>query len=151
MNDLLERQALRALRQDRQPARDLWPGIAARLGPRATRRAGPWWFALAASLLLAMPAVLLWQGPPGTTTQDSTPAGLVRDADAMAIQYQAALAEVSAAPLPLPLRGIADDLERDAERLHRALEADPQALLVLHQLRRTYDQRLRLSQRAALG
>lgn len=152
MNELSQRQALRALRQERQPSRDLWPEIAGRLGPPASqRRHSRWWIAVAASLVLALPAPLLWQGPPNAPPQSPPAEGLVRDADAMAIQYRAALAELSAAPLPLSLRGLADDLERDAEHLHQTLEAHPQALVVLHQLRRTYDQRLRLSQRAALG
>jgi hypothetical protein len=49
------------------------------------------------------------------------------------------------------LRGVADQLDRDAERLREALHNQPESLALLHQLRRTYDQRLRLSQRLLLG
>lgn len=157
MNDFTERQALRALRRDIQPARDLWPEIARRLPPPARRARPRWWpLALAASLLLALP--LVWQrdvpqtGPetPAEAAQTEF-AGVVREADAMVMQYRAALAELSAAPLPSDLRPLAHSLERDVDALRRALEAQPESVELLHQLRRTFDRRLRLGQRVALG
>lgn len=152
MNELSLRQALRGLRDDRQPSYDLWPGIAARLQrPAPPRRQRSWMLALAACALLATPALLLWRGPLALPAPAHAADSLLRDADAMALEYRAALTELGAAPLPRPLRKAADDLDRDAERLHRALERHPQARVLLHQLRRTYDSRLRLSQRAALG
>jgi hypothetical protein len=54
-------------------------------------------------------------------------------------------------PLPSSLRGTADQLDSQADRLREALEAHPRSVELLHQLRYAYDQRLRLSQRIALG
>jgi len=46
------------LPQHIQPSRDLWPGIAARIGRRRTQP--PWAYALAASLLVAVGAGGMW-------------------------------------------------------------------------------------------
>src|SRR5690606_23062861 len=50
--------ALRDLRLEREPERDLWSGIEARIAPR--RRGSPWLGALAASGLVAALALQLW-------------------------------------------------------------------------------------------
>ena len=54
------RLALRGLRRDIEPARDLWPDIAARIGalPResAPRRRHPWLLSLATAASLAAPS-----------------------------------------------------------------------------------------------
>lgn len=144
--DLLRQ--LRALRTDAPPPRDLWPSLAQRLPPRRSRRRLlP--LALAATLLAALPALLLlMQGSPAAP--DAAP-GLAREADAMALHYRGALAELAPVPLPSDLRDLAEQLDREAETLRAALDADPQSLALLHQLRRVYDHRLHLSQRAALG
>lgn len=159
MNELELRQALRGLRQDRDPAHDLWPGIATRLPPAASPRRRPW-LPLALAAASALVAVLVTRLPapdsgltPNTAvaTAGAAPGPLLREADVMIVEYRAALAELSQAPLPLPLRPLADQLDDGARELRNALEHNPQSLDLLHQLRRTYDQRLRLSQRAALG
>lgn len=54
--------ALAALARERLPARDLWPGIEARLPPRR-RRAARWPYALAASVCVASLAGLLLRSP----------------------------------------------------------------------------------------
>jgi hypothetical protein len=148
MNELHLRQTLRALRVDRQPPHDLWPQIAPRLR-RQPRRWQPAAWALAASLLLAAGSGLLL-APPRQPDQAAATA-MLRHADAMTLQYRAALAELSVAPLPPELRGVAEQLDRDTERLREALHTQPHSLALLHQLRRTYDLRLRLSQRLLLG
>lgn len=147
MNELQLRQQLRALRVDCAPPQDLWPAIAPRLAPRRSRSR---WLplALAASLLLALPTLLLLAPP---ADAPASAAGITREADAMAIHYRAALAELSAAPLPAAMRELADQLDHDAEQLREALESNPRSVELLHQLRRTYDQRLRLNQRVLLG
>ena len=159
MNELELRQALRGLRQDRDPAQDLWPGIATRL-PTA---ASPWrrpWLPLALAAASALVAVLVTRLPApdsgptpnmAVATVGTPQAPLLREADVMIVEYRAALAELSQSPLPLPLRPLADQLDDGARELRDALEHNPQSLDLLLQLRRTYDQRLRLSQRAALG
>ncbi|MCK7592136.1 hypothetical protein [Pseudomarimonas salicorniae] len=149
MNDFTLRQSLRALRTERQPPHDLWQQIAPRL---PVRRRAPWLpLAMAASLLVALPALLVLMRPVAPAGPARFASEVVREADAMSVQYRAALAEVGHLPLPDALRGAADQLERQAEQLHIALESHPQSVELLHQLRRTYDHRLRLSQRVALG
>ncbi|MBN8717651.1 hypothetical protein [Thermomonas sp.] len=75
-DDTALRLALRGLRREIAPGRDLWPGIAARLPAQAAatppptrlpphRRGWPWPLALAASLALALG--LAWQLRPGTS------------------------------------------------------------------------------------
>lgn len=159
MNELELRQALRGLRQDRDPAHDLWPGIATRLPAVASPRRRPW-LPLALAAASALVAVLVTRLPApdsgltpnmAVATAAAAPGPLLREADVMIVEYRAALAELSQAPLPLPLRPLADQLDDGARELRDALEHNPQSLDLLHQLRRTYDQRLRLSQRAALG
>ena len=148
MNDFTLRQSLRALRTPQPPERDLWPEIAARLTARPRRRS---WLplALAASLLAAVPALWLLQdaGPAAVPPAEE----MAREADAMSLHYRAALAELSAVPLPPSLRDAAEQLDVQAEQLREALHAHPGSVALLQQLRRTYDQRLRLSQRVALG
>jgi hypothetical protein len=155
MNELELRQALRGLRQDREPRRDLWPGIAARLPAAAPRRRH--WLPLALAAASALLAVLVTRLPAPTDQAApampvaGAPTPLLREADMMIVEYRAALAELSLAPLPPTLRPLADQLDDGARDLRDALERHPQSLDLLQQLRRTYDQRLRLSQRAALG
>ena len=66
------RLALRGLRRDIEPARDLWPDIAARIGalPRqgASRRRPPWLLSLATAASLAAALGLAWQlrAPPAS-------------------------------------------------------------------------------------
>lgn len=158
MNELELRHALRGLRGEREPQRDLWPGIRRRL---PSRRRAPWLpLALAASVALVAVLVprLLDRAPPAdvaiaplAATVATPEPPLLREADVMIVQYRAALAELSQSPLPLPLRPLADELDEGARELRAALERNPGSLELLHQLRRTYDQRLRLGQRAALG
>ena len=101
------RRRLRGLPRDIEPSRDLWPGIAARLPPRAARaprRSRRPWFAgmaIAACLCVAVgvaytlrPAVPVDHGAapvslaaPGDARHDL----LVREADAMTLEYEAAL------------------------------------------------------------
>lgn len=174
-NDELElRRRLRQLPRERVPQRDLWAGIEARLEPaaaiprRSPRR--PWIvaaFAAAASLALAL-GVLLRPAPMqepaaplagATAAEGMRPdtgappqAALVRrEADAITIEYQSALALFAAAPLPPDLEAAASELDASAAQLRHALRAQPDATYLLDRLRHTYDQRLKLTQRAVLG
>jgi hypothetical protein len=72
-----------------------------------------------------------------------------READGMTRQYQAALQEMQAAPMPASLKPTIDELDRDAAMIRAALARDPDSLLLLEQLRRTYAHRLALAQRVA--
>ena len=159
---------LRGLRREQQPGNDLWPGIAARIAqapqpaettgnvvalrPRGAKalRLAP--FALAASLVLAVGVA--WQqrpdfGVPASGAQD----GLIeRQAQAMTREYEGALRELQAAGVPAAPAGAAlGELDRSAAQIRTALARDPNARFLLDQLRRTYEKRLELTQRATLS
>jgi len=161
---------LRALAQPAAADRDLWPGIEARLattiprsvpGPRrhATpprRRAG--WLALAASLLVAAGLARqhtatdtgqprLATGAPAPPSPPS-PAMLQRQADAMTLEYAAALREVQASHgAPLSPEAVAE-LDRSARTIRAALAEDPESRFLLDHLRRVYARQLDLTRRS---
>ncbi|HZH42600.1 MAG TPA: hypothetical protein VEY50_00725 [Lysobacter sp.] len=143
---------LRALRQPQEPTRDLWPGIAAQLGARPAVRNAPRWrggLALAATLVVALGAAVLWRAWPGATHAGADPTLVQREADVLTLQYQAALQELPADTPGTPMRHAFDDLDRNAALIRAALRRDPDSQLLLEQLRRTYTQRLALTQRLA--
>lgn len=153
------RLALRALRRDEPPARELWPDLAARLAQtpqhatttRAPRRVWLPALASAASLLLAVG--LAWHFRPAAAQDDS--ARLIqREAQAMTREYRAALYELErSAPPPPPTSPVTPalhELDRSAVQIRTALDRDPDARFLLERLRSTYAQRLALTQRASL-
>ena len=169
---------LRGLRGEHLPQRDLWPGIAARLAQRPASpvdadsvahdvvhdvahdvvplrrsralRLAP--FALAASLVLAIG--VSWQQRPDAAL---APAGaeatmIQRQAHALTREYEGALRELQAAGTPAaPAGATLEELDRSAEQIRTALARDPDARFLLDQLRRTYEKRLELTQRATLS
>ncbi len=165
---------LRGLRTDPLPSHDLWPGIAGRLGPRTAATAQPparvrrGWLAplaLAASLLLVA-TTLGWylpstgDTPPagtGVATAVAPAAGVPRAADpawayqrevaGLTRQYQAAFNALGTVPGDPSLQPAINDLDRNADMILDALAQQPDSRLLLDQLRRTYAQRLALSQR----
>lgn len=141
---------LRALRQDAEPARDLWPGIAARLDARPAIRPPRRWLqplVLAASLVVAVGSVG-WLVRDTGTAPVPAPSLVQREAEGLTRQYQAALQEIPA-PLPASLRPTVEQLDRDAALIRAALDRDPDSVRLLEQLRRTYAHRLALAQRLA--
>ncbi len=143
---------LRQLPRELDPPRDLWPGIAARLGERPAKRGG--WrlgLALAASLVLALGLAL------GMPASQPSGAAVVRgelvqrEAAGLTREYQAALAQFDGAPIPEPLAPALATLDQSAADIRSALDADPGAVFLLGQLRRTYARRLSLTQRAVIG
>lgn len=148
-DDLSLRRGLRALPRERDPAHDLWPGIAARLPPQRTRvrrRRLPLAFAAAAALALVAVFALRVAPPPAPEPRNDL---VQREADAISREYVAAFAQFG--PLPPPLQPAADELDRSAWAIQQALREQPDATFLLTRLRSTYDQRLRLSQRHALS
>ena len=111
MDDFELRRALRNLAAGRTPDRDLWPGIAARLGEplRATapvagaRTRWPLLLGMAASLLVAV--LLALPLLPGTPPQDSPPPALVAQEPAPALADPQA-SSPSPSPSPSPVRAI---------------------------------------------
>jgi hypothetical protein len=167
MNEFELRRQLRALDRERSPEQDLWPTIATRIAALPARRAPvPQWsrWAVAALLLVAVGAALRWMAPQPSPTADEAAVAiapeppstvtvrspLLREADALNLQYRAALAEF-AAPLPRELQPAATTLNASAAELRAALSEHPDNPYLLNQLRRTYDLRLRLNQLASLG
>lgn len=151
-DDLALRRALRGLAQEREPAHDLWTGIAARLpaqtqAPSRIRSRTPLLFALAASLLLV--AVLALQYAPVEPPPSPRNDLVQREADAISREYRSAFAQLG--PLPPPLQPAADELDRSAVAIEQALREQPDATYLLTRLRSTYELRLRLAQRHALG
>lgn len=139
---------LRAMRRDVPPSPDLWPGIAARLEPArppVARRAP--WYALAASVLLAVTAGTLVHprlaAEPDAITRREVQ-NLTREYDRALRQMPDAATDRAVAP------GLAE-LDRSAREIRHALDRDPDSRLLLEQLRRTYTLRLALSQRAIVG
>jgi len=153
------RMALRGLRQDIEPGRDLWPGIAARIEalPRqaapAARARGRWLWpvSMAASMLLA--AGLAWQmrpaSPESSTRQaQAVPSLVQREADAMTAQYRSALREFEVGTVHASWQPGLEALDRSAAEIRAALRVNPDSRLLLEQLRQTYSRRLALSRRA---
>jgi hypothetical protein len=168
MPDELElRRRLRQLPREREPTRELWHGIEARLGAApAPRRPAlrPWilaGFAAAASIALAFALLLRPDAPlsiPDTAAvaapapATTGPSTLVRrEADALTIEYRVAIGAFADASLPPALQAAATELDASAQQLRTALREQPDAPYLLDRLRRTYDQRLKLTQRAVLG
>lgn len=143
---------LRAQRRDIAPPTDLWAGIAARLdtpAPRTARRTRTPWYAMAASVLLAVGAGTLVQHV-GVSPVDSI---THREAQTLTSEYDRALRSIpaNAASSSTELAPAIAELDRSARQIRRALERDPDSRLLLDQLRRTYSLRLSLSQRAVVG
>jgi hypothetical protein len=157
MNDFELRRRLAQLPAEREPAHELWPGIAARIAVQVgsgKRRPRSWhWLALAASALLAAVLVVAPQrgGDPGVGGQDLARSLLLLEAEALAAEYEGALREFGPLDLPPELRGVVEELDRDLAALHAAIRAEPEAGFLLDHLRRAYTQRLRLSQRLVMG
>lgn len=69
-------------------------------------------------------------------------------ADVLTLEYSAALEQLAHQPPPPALAPVLGELDSSARQIRAALRQDPQATYLLGQLRRTYDQRLRLTRLA---
>lgn len=163
------RLALRGLRQDADPGRDLWPGIAARIAalprqapatPAQRTQRWLWPLATAASLLLAVGVT--WKMQPATLSPDMQGAAIAttatgagrpgplvqREAENLTVQYRAALRELDPQAVPDGWQPGLEALDRSAAEIRGALQRDPDSRLLLERLRDTYTRRLALSRRA---
>ena len=149
------RWALRQLPREIEPARDLWPAIEAGIRHAPTRRKPRRWpaaLAAAASLLLA--GGLYWRNTPDAPapSPDQIEARVVSaEARAITNEYQAALRQFDGAPMPAQVEPSIAALDRSVAQIQSAIVADPDSVFLLEQLRRTYDRRLQLTQRAVAG
>jgi hypothetical protein len=167
MSEFELRQRLRALRVDQEPALDLWPAIAARLGdpaaaavaaPGPRRRNAAWPEALAAMLVVALGAgtLLLREAPapadPAPALATATPWTL-REAQGIDLSYQAALESAVprvAARRPQELAAAETELDAAQVSIERALRENPGSTHLLRLLQQTHEQRLRLYRREQL-
>ena len=157
------RWALRGLRRDDPPANDLWPGIAARLQAAATptatavarnRRRNRFVPAVALAASVALAVGLSWQQRAAVEPAAQPGAQLISaEADAMTLEYQAALRELQGAAPPRAAAATPalQELDRSAAQIRTALTRDPEARFLLDRLQHTYARRLELTQRLALS
>jgi len=153
---------LRALPAERVPPARVWQGIAARLpaqipapvpavaDPRlSTRRRRERWplrigLGLAAALALLM--VL-----PTPVPHTPAPTLLQRQADAMAGEYQQAIAALPSDSVTDEWRPALHELDASADNIRAAIAENPRSRYLLGQLQRTYALRLQLTQQAVLS
>ena len=105
---------------------------------------------LAASLVLAVGTMGWFARTTGPVTAPvvSESTLVQREAEGLTRQYQAALLEIQA-PMPASLQPTAETLDRNVALIRAAIVRDPDSVLLLEQLRRTYAHRLALAQRVA--
>lgn len=155
MNEIDLRWRLRQLPREMQPARDLWPAIAAAATRAPARPRWRWMHSLAMAASVALAVGLAWRmtPPPAATTPLATQPDeeariLEREARAMTLEYQAALRELDGAPMPGNLKPGLRVLDESAREIRAAIAANPDSPALLQQLRKTYSRRLELTQRA---
>ncbi len=151
---------LQALPQQRQPPAQVWERIAPALVPHATvvarRPRGRSWampvlgVALAAAVALVAVAVVPGLRQHTSPLRPAQPA-LVAQAQAMAGQYQQAIAQVPVQQVPADLRPALDELDQSAQAIHAAIVQSPRSAFLLSQLQRTYAKRLQLTRLACQG
>jgi hypothetical protein len=157
------RNQMRKLGGPVEPARDLWPAIAARLEGAATRtgrarRRRVAWIAIAASLLVAFGAGLgvhRWQRSPASSSPDATVAA-VSSPTTPAAAARTPRADTEAPRTPLDwavpddpaLAATAQHLDDASAQLQDALEQRPDAVFLVGILNRTNAMRLRLMRRS---
>ncbi|MEA9587759.1 hypothetical protein VC279_12385 [Xanthomonas sp. WHRI 10064A] len=149
---------LQALPQQRLPPAQLWERIAPALVPHATvvaRRPRRRRWALPVLGVALAAVVALVAVVPGIRQHTSPPRAaqpaLVAQAQAMAGQYQQAIAQVPLQQVPADLRPALDELDQSARAIHAAIAQSPQSAFLLSQLQRTYAKRLQLTRLASQG
>jgi hypothetical protein len=146
---------LRQLPRELDLPNDLWPAIEAGIRreparPRSTR----WPAALAAAATFVLAAGLYWRADQAAMPVEATPieARIVNnEARAITDEYQAAIKQFDGAPLAPQVEPSIAALDRSVAQIQSAIVADPDSVFLLDQLRRTYERRLELTQRAVIG
>ncbi|MGH8052057.1 MAG: hypothetical protein ACREPB_15455 [Arenimonas sp.] len=152
ISDAELRMQLRGLPKERELERDLWPGIQASIQHAAVNKnRRPWSsFAMAASLaFIAAIALPLFSSVSSGDTNTLKAQVVSREVDAMDTEYHAALKEFSSVELAPEVKTQLQLLDDSASKLRKALNQSPQSTYLIPMLRRTYLQRLQLTQRAA--
>ena len=156
-NEFLWRNQMRKQAEAVEPARDLWPAIAARLNATATshrrsRRSRIGWLAIAATLVVAGGAGLTawrWQRAVPVPAPVAMTATDVQQVAAQPVANSAAPApELTALDWAVPddpmLAASAQNLDNASAQLQDALEQRPDAVFLVGLLNRTNSMRLRL-------
>jgi hypothetical protein len=154
---------LRQLPREREPARDLWAGIAAAIehphatAPRETRSHNAWrafGSALAACMVLgafglglAQPRLLEKMGLRRAPPEHQL---VLKEAAAMRKRYQAELRQFQNKSVPTDVTPALIELDQSADKILVALNSHPDAVFLLDQLHRTYAHRLELTRRVAM-
>jgi hypothetical protein len=164
MDELEYRRLLKTLPHAIEPDRDLFPGIAARLEPRAVataRRRGLFPFAAAAGFT-AVAIAAGWlslqrmPGPqPSTAPVAEAAPVILREARALRAEFDAALV-AGTSDQWTQLREQADprfvaawtELDAAEAELAEALQQDPDARFLLNRLKQVQEQRLHLTRKA---
>ncbi|MGH8109353.1 MAG: hypothetical protein ACREO1_11660 [Arenimonas sp.] len=142
---------LRGLPKERELERDIWSGIQATIQNGPVRKNRWAWssFAMAATLALIAVTALPLLSPDKPADSNSLKAQVVStEVQAMDAEYQAALREFSTVEVAPEIKTQLQLLDDSANKLRRALDESPQSTYLLPMLRRTYLQRLQLTQRA---
>lgn len=142
---------LRGLPKERYIERDLWSGIEASIQQTSRhKKFRPWSsFAMAASMALAAVILLPLFSPESSNNSNTLEAQVVStQVKAMDTEYKAALKEFSTVELAPEIKTELALLDNSANKLRQALNQSPQSIYLIPMLRRTYLQRLQLTQRA---
>lgn len=151
ISDAELRMQLRGMPKQRELERDLWSGIqASMMHADANKNRRAWsGFAMAASLaFIAAIALPLFSAGPSGNANTLKAQVVSREVDAMDTEYQAALKEFSSVELRPEVKTQLQLLDDSASKLRKALNQSPQSTYLIPMLRRTYLQRLQLTQRA---
>lgn len=151
MSDAELRMQLRGLPKERELERDLWSDIHASIQhTTVNKNRRPWsGFAMAASLaFIAAIALPLFSSGPSGDINGLKAQVVSREVDAMDTEYQAALKEFSSVEVTPEVKTQLQLLDDSANKLRKALNQSPQSTYLIPMLRRTYLQRLQLTQRA---
>lgn len=153
---------LHALPAERVPPARVWQAIAAQLptqsaapSPAATvstlstrRRRGRWPLRIGLGLAAALALLMVVPTPVPHTP---APSLLQRQADAMAGEYQQAIAALPNAEVTEEWRPALHELDASADTIRAAIAENPRSRYLLGQLQRTYALRLELTQQAVLS
>ena len=159
--------SLQSLAVERSPQRELWPGIAARIGVpidtgtvgasvafapslrRGSRRPRHARLLQTVSACAALVLVAVLALPHSTLapTDDRLGELLLRNADALDREYAAAFVELGEADAPAPLRPGLLALDAESARIRSALQQQPQQTRLFEELKRTHERKLRLLRR----
>lgn len=153
LSDAELRLQLRGLPKEREFERDLWSGIQAGIQDSAAGKRRWIWQGLAMAAILvfvtvmALPMLTQDQGRGSNTLKAQVVSSELKAMDA---EYKAALKEFSTVELAPEVKTELKLLDDSADKLRQAINQSPQSTYLLPMLRRTYLQRLQLTQRAQL-